>query len=164
MLGQSYKFTPSIKQSRNCGSATYLSSFFNLSDSYDWQKDWPGVSLKASCTYEYAVSWLMTTVCKYLKSMFHWCLKHYLGALPSSYHSHHLALIIPLKFCLKAPSLLRTCCSLWEENINRSLALLLWFNWGVIERLRLKNWLLVLLGKIISVWFAQPLCFAAGQI
>lgn len=98
-------------------------------------------------------SLFITMVCKNFKkhvSLVFEAVSHglpFFCALPSSHNLYHLALIIPLKLCLKALSLPLTCCSLCEENINRPPPLLLWFNWGAIEWLRLKNLQLVLLGK-----------------
>lgn len=64
--------------------------------------------------------------------------------LVSTHHVHHLAPILSLKLDLKDQlqsfiSYMRTCCFLCEENINRTLPLLLWFNGYVIEWLELKN-------------------------
>lgn len=176
MLGWSYKFLPSLKQSSTVLLQHIFNHFltFHITICLILDKIFYPTCLWASCTSMYDVyspcSLFTTTVCKIFKkhvSLMFEVLSHglpFFHALPSSHHLHHLVLITPLKLCLKAPSLPLTCCSLCEENINRSPTLLLWFNWGTIEWLRLKNLQLVLLRKIISVWFAQPLCFAVVQM
>ena len=65
-------------------------------------------------------------------------------SLSSAHHLHHLVPIASLKFSLKARlqrfiSHMRTCSSWCEENINKTLAPLLWFNGDVIEWLELRN-------------------------
>lgn len=63
----------------------------------------------------------------------------------------------------KAPSLMLTCCFLCEKNINRLLPLLLWFNWDLIEWLRMKNLQLVYCGKSLQSDLLS-LCFTVIQI